>query len=186
MTEGRLKKLLKRWILDILAEEGAPPAWRFLEGVIVKVHSSNKVDVVFKDPDNRLKSKNNIDFRAPVGDVIEVTAGTKVVVGFLACDERYPVAFASQWLTGGSLKKKTTTATDRQDLIAPEVGLGRSFSDPLADAIATKADLKQLLFQISIAANLADLKIKLVGVGWELPAGAPPNHFCSSSVKASL
>ena len=141
MSYSRLKDSFRKLVLDILAEEGPPPAWRLVPARVVSVNG-NLVDVIFDDPASLVKFKSKIPLLTGVGETVEISSGSKVLVGWQACDERYPFALYGSWIGDGSLKSWTITASS-------SVALGAQASD--CDAVVTKKDLENLLAAINTA-----------------------------------
>lgn len=164
---GRFLQSLKRHVLNLLAEEGPPPLWRTLEGRVVKCYTEGgetKVDVVFFDPSEKVKSKVGVLLYGSVGQSVTVVTGvSRVLVFWLAADERYARAML---LGSGELQDSSLQFQGAYTLKGPKINLGGQALE--CDRAVTAADLQALLQAISVSPNLPALALLLQSppYGW--------------------
>ncbi len=144
------------------------------------------VDVFVDDPLNRLTTLVDVPLFSATGEVVKLASGTKVRVGWLFGDERFPYAVVDT----GELTWSERTATDHISLVAPSVQLGDNSPTNL-DNVVTVRDLQTFMFALQnavVVANDGGLSLKttlltaLGFAGWSGLAG--DGNFGSSVVGA--
>lgn len=112
MERSRFWLSMQRIVLEILEENPAQLYSDWISGKVVRVNSDGTVDVNLEDVTQRLATVSRAKIVAGVGETVEVTAGTRVSIGWLQHDERYPIAVHTGWLGAGGLKSRSTLFSD--------------------------------------------------------------------------
>ncbi len=107
------------------------------------------VDVFVDDPFNRLTTLVDVPLYSPTGEVVKLGIGTKVRVGWLFSDERFPYAVVDT----GDLTWSERTFTDHYSLVGPDIRLGSNVALELDD-VATKRDLQTLMWALQQAVTV--------------------------------
>lgn len=191
--EDRAYESIKAIVLRVLSEANEIN-FRGTYSARVSADSSGPVDVFFEDDLQRIRFVKSAKIYSEVGQTVTLAKGTRVILGWLNGDERYPYVLASDWIDkAGGLKTLQTTADTSLTYKAPQVNLGdvASGCDPVMTAsdganvmVAIAAAITALGALNPFAAPLAALQTALANLGWAAGSGPPAAGLGSPIVGA--
>ena len=134
MVSDRLKTAIRKIVEDYLSERDAVDYRGFYAAKVVS-QTGDELDLRFED--DRIRSKSSAPLcPATPGQVPVLTAGTRVLVGWIDGDPSEPYV-VGVWLGDGGLKSLDETFTERRRFLGPMTEIKSS-----ALASATQVALK--------------------------------------------
>ena len=136
MVSDRLKTAIRKIVEDYLAERDAVDYRGFYAAKVVS-QTGDELDLRFED--DRIRSKSSAPLcPATPGQVLVLTAGTRVLVGWIDGDPSEPYV-VGVWLGDGGLKSLDETFTERRRFLGPMTEV-KSSSSATATEVALKND----------------------------------------------